>query len=145
VATRDGVIVGAIMLEAWEFNRSVWVNDLRVAPAYRRQGVGRALIDAAVEHARRLGYVSVRLETQNDNVDAVQFYLRCGFRFSGFDDRLYLHQHPDPERENRIALFFTYPVGPPPPTSSLSGGSGRERDRYSDPLTRGEGKPSGAA
>ncbi len=108
VAALDGVIVGAIVLQEWHFNRSLWVSDIRVAPEVRRHGVGRALMDAAVDHARARNVVSVRLETQNDNLDAVAFYLRCGFRLSGFDDRLYLNLHPEPERENRIALFFTY-------------------------------------
>ena len=110
VATRDGVVAGAVVLQEWDFNRTLWVADIRVQPLARRHGIGRALMDAAVEQARMRGLVSLRLETQSDNIDAVQFYLKYGFRFSGFDDRLYLNQHPDPERENRIALFFTFPV-----------------------------------
>jgi 3-oxoadipate enol-lactonase len=107
-ATLDGAVVGAAVLQEWDFNRSLWVADIRVQPAARRRGAGRALIDAAASRARDRGLVSLRLETQSDNVDAVQFYLKYGFRFSGFDDRLYLHLYQDPERENRIALFFTY-------------------------------------
>jgi ribosomal protein S18 acetylase RimI-like enzyme len=110
VATLDGAIVGGAVLQVWDFNRTLWVADIRVQPAARRHGVGTALLKAAAELARANDLVSLRLETQSDNVDAVEFYLRYGFRFSGFDDRLYLHQHPDPERENRIALFFTYPL-----------------------------------
>lgn len=112
LATLDGVVVGAIVLQEWDFNRSLWVEDIRVAPEVRRGGIGRALVDAAVAHARARGLVSLRLETQHDNLDAVTFYLRCGFRLSGFDDRLYLHMHPHPEQDNRIALFFTLPVSP---------------------------------
>lgn len=110
VATRDGAVVAAIVLQEWDFNRTLWVADIRVQPSARRHGIGRMLMDAATAHARERRLVSLRLETQSDNIDAVQFYLRYGFRFSGFDDRLYLHLHPDPERENRIALFFTYPI-----------------------------------
>lgn len=108
VAALAGQIVGAAVLQEWDFNRSLWVEDIRVAPEARRHGIGRALLDAAAAHARDRGLLSLRLETQNDNLGAVAFYLTYGFRLSGFDDRLYLNLYPDPERENRVALFFTY-------------------------------------
>lgn len=110
VAEVDGVVAGAISLDVWEHNRTLWIDDIRVAPAARRQGVGRTLLDIAAAHAAELGLVALRLETQSDNLGAVAFYLAHGFRLSGLDDRLYLHLYPQPEQENRLALFLTYEV-----------------------------------
>src|ERR1700752_3641459 len=46
----------------------------------RRAGIGTMLIDAVVGSARRFGCREIRLTTTNDNVDALRFYQRRGFR-----------------------------------------------------------------
>jgi GNAT superfamily N-acetyltransferase len=46
----------------------------------RRSGVGTLLIEASVGKARRFGCREIRLTTTNDNVDALRFYQRRGFR-----------------------------------------------------------------
>jgi len=48
----------------------------------RRAGIGTMLIEAAVAEARRLGRREVRLTTTNDNIDALRFYQRRGFRLA---------------------------------------------------------------
>ena len=48
----------------------------------RRAGIGTMLIEAAVGKARRSGCREIRLTTTNDNVDALRFYQRRGFRLA---------------------------------------------------------------
>lgn len=48
----------------------------------RRMGIGTLLIEAAVVQARRSGCHRVWLTTTNDNVDALRFYQRRGFRLA---------------------------------------------------------------
>jgi GNAT superfamily N-acetyltransferase len=48
----------------------------------RRIGIGTMLIDAAVAAARHFRYPQIRLTTTNDNVDALRFYQRRGFRLA---------------------------------------------------------------
>ena len=48
----------------------------------RRAGIGTMLIEAAVDKARRFGCREIRLTTTNDNVDALRFYQRRGFRMA---------------------------------------------------------------
>jgi GNAT superfamily N-acetyltransferase len=51
--------------------------------AVRRQaGTGTALVDHAVAEARRRGCLQVTLSTTNDNLDALRFYQRRGFRLT---------------------------------------------------------------
>lgn len=54
--------------------------DLAVEPAWRRRGVGRALVDQAVEHFRRkgIGYVQVNFDPGNDSASG--FWPAQGFR-----------------------------------------------------------------
>ena len=60
--------------------RRIWIlNDLYVARAARRMGVGRALLDAARDHARATGAVYLVLETAVSNREAQSLYESYGF------------------------------------------------------------------
>jgi GNAT superfamily N-acetyltransferase len=50
------------------------LNDLYVTPERRRAGVGRALIEQAIDHARSEGIRYVRWSTAAGNVDAQRLY-----------------------------------------------------------------------
>jgi ribosomal-protein-alanine N-acetyltransferase len=66
---------------------------LAVAPAYRRQGHGRRLMEAALAHYAN-GYPSLRLATQDSNLEAIAIYRRLGFRQTGAE--LTYHFTPPP-------------------------------------------------
>lgn len=50
-----------------------------VAPTRRRQGAGRALLDAAVAWAHIAGARTMVLDVTTDNIEAVRLYERSGF------------------------------------------------------------------
>ena len=56
--------------------------DLRVAPEWRGRGVGSALFDRVVQHAKGVGCVQLKIETQDVNVNACDFYVRRGCRLA---------------------------------------------------------------
>lgn len=57
-----------------------WVlNDLYVAQAFRRRGMGRLLMEAVHAFAESSGVRSISLETQVDNADAQAFYKALGY------------------------------------------------------------------
>jgi GNAT superfamily N-acetyltransferase len=56
--------------------------DLRVGPAWRGRGAGKALIAAAEEAARRTGVRWIEVETQDVNVPACRLYATCGYAVS---------------------------------------------------------------
>jgi ribosomal protein S18 acetylase RimI-like enzyme len=55
------------------------VHDLAVLPQHRGKGVGRALLSAAEERARRKGCCRLTLEVRDDNAAARALYRRFGF------------------------------------------------------------------
>jgi ribosomal protein S18 acetylase RimI-like enzyme len=55
------------------------VHDLAVPPKFRGRGVGRALLGAVEDHARRRGCCKLTLEVQDDNAPALALYRRVGF------------------------------------------------------------------
>jgi len=78
VARRAGVIVGCGTL-IFEAPRVARIVRMSVADAHRRSGVGRAVLQSLIEHAVRLGYAAIVLETSADWRSAVAFYDGCGF------------------------------------------------------------------
>ncbi|MDG4763070.1 GNAT family N-acetyltransferase [Solwaraspora sp. WMMD406] len=93
----------ATTYERWN-GRQV-VNELHVAPAYRRRGVARELLSIARVTAGENGAREIWLETQNVNVAAVRAYRRLGFTLTGIDTTRYLPPYTD-----EVALFMSAPV-----------------------------------
>jgi ribosomal protein S18 acetylase RimI-like enzyme len=60
--------------------RTYLLNDLFVAPAARRHGVAKALVEAAAAHAKALGAASLSLSTALDNAPAQALYESLGWR-----------------------------------------------------------------
>jgi len=102
VAEADGEIVGfaAVEFEAWHARLALW--HLYVAPARRRGGIARALLDHVEAHGRSLFATHVWLETSNVNVPGIAAYARLGYALCGVD-RFYYEATP---AANEAALFL---------------------------------------
>lgn len=60
--------------------RTWLLNDLFVAAHARRQGVAKALLEAAATHAKKLGAASLSLSTAHDNLPAQALYESLGWQ-----------------------------------------------------------------
>ncbi|MFQ5812727.1 MAG: GNAT family N-acetyltransferase [Anaerolineae bacterium] len=98
VAEEGGVVYGYLDMSVQSWHLTAWVDNLAVAQAYRRQGIGTALLKKAGEWARQRGLRKLMLEIQTKNYPAICFCQKNGFAFCGFNDRYYTNQD--------IALFF---------------------------------------
>jgi len=78
LARRDGVPVGFV---AWrpDAGGAMKLERLYVLPQYHGEGIGRALIDHVVSHARTARCSSLRLNVNRGNAKAIRAYERCGF------------------------------------------------------------------
>ena len=81
----DGKLIAAIETSIEDYSNRLRVTELWVDDDYRRQGIAQALMDKAVERARREKRRAVILETQSCNGGAISFYLNYGFSLIGFD------------------------------------------------------------
>ena len=63
--------------------------DLRVAPEFRRQKIGASLLREASRWARKRHCRSIKVESQNDNVRACDFYRKHGFRLVQAEEGVY--------------------------------------------------------
>ena len=66
-------------LVAWLVGDELTIMHVATAPAWRRQGVGRALMQAGIERARQVGASSVWLEVRVSNAPARAMYEALGF------------------------------------------------------------------
>jgi ribosomal protein S18 acetylase RimI-like enzyme len=89
---------GIHMLEGRRDLAVLW--DIRVAPEARGQGVGSALFRAAEAHAAARGCLQLKIETQNVNVPACEFYARHGCELRAIDRFAY------PELPEEIQLLW---------------------------------------
>ena len=56
---------------------------LATHPEWRRQGLGRGILEFAVEEAKQRDYESIRLDTLTYNTPAKSLYSECGFDYLG--------------------------------------------------------------
>jgi GNAT superfamily N-acetyltransferase len=95
---------GLQMLEGRSDVAVLW--DVRVAPEWRRRGVGTRLFAATESWARERGCSRLKVETQNVNVAACRFYARQGcvlgaidrFAYRDSPDEVQLLWHKDLDR-----------------------------------------------
>ena len=97
LAEQDGQVSGAAAL-VWDFPQVNMLDrradllvlwDIRVNPARRGQGLGRALFQQAEAWGRAHGCRQMKIETQNINVNACRFYRAMGCELGGIQRYAY--------------------------------------------------------
>jgi putative acetyltransferase len=78
IAELDGRAVGCVALMP-DGTGAYELSKMAIAPKLRGQGAGRALLSAAIDHARALGASSLFLGSSRKLANAVQLYEALGF------------------------------------------------------------------
>jgi diamine N-acetyltransferase len=75
--------VGYVILTfgfSFEFHgRDAFIDELYVEPEFRRQGIGRRVMQFVEDRARELGVTAVHLEVDDGNDPASELYRRTGY------------------------------------------------------------------
>jgi ribosomal protein S18 acetylase RimI-like enzyme len=106
VAMEDGKLCGFIATRYESWNRRLAIVHFYVDRQHRRQGIGRRLMERAIDFGRLAGARTAWLETSNCNHPGILAYQRLGFSLCGFD--LSLYQGTPSERE--FAIYLARPI-----------------------------------
>ncbi len=91
-ARQDTAITGFIHLASNPATRMGRIEHHLVRRDLRRQGIGAALLETALQWSRDHQLRSLSVEVNTKNHPAVAFYTQHGFSFSGFYERFYSDQ-----------------------------------------------------
>lgn len=89
VAESDGKIIGAIM--AGHDGRRGYIHHTAVLPEYRHQGIGKKLVDCALDALEKEGIHKVSLVVFKKNETGNGFWEKIGF--TGRDDLVYRNKN----------------------------------------------------
>ena len=82
VALDEDVVIGfvsaVIYLHPDKPAPELWINEIGVAPTHQRQGIGKRLLQAILEHAKQAGCIEAWVLTERDNMPAMAMYRSIG-------------------------------------------------------------------
>lgn len=106
-ARTDAGVLGFVAAHVEPWNTSLVVDHLYVAPANRRRGLGRRLLEAVYADPRARSAATVRVETSSRNAPGLAAWQALGFSITGFDASLYRGT----SAEGEIAIFLARDFG----------------------------------
>lgn len=95
--------IGRIKIRS-NWNGFALIEDIAVAKDFRKNGVGKVLLQKATEWALERNFIGLMLETQDINVSACRFYAKNHFVIGAVDTMLYSNF----PTANEIAIFWYY-------------------------------------
>lgn len=106
VAEQDGKVCGFVATKFEPWNRRLAIVHFYVDLPHRRQGIGRRLMERAIESGRRAGARTAGVETSNLNHPGIIIYQRLGFSLCGFDLTFYRGT----PAEDEFAIYLARPI-----------------------------------
>ena len=84
----DGKVVGHLFLDIKIYNetgathpyKTLFIEDLSIDEDYRRQGIGKSLMNFAFDYAKTIGAGNVKLHVWEGNTSAIKFYESLGMK-----------------------------------------------------------------
>lgn len=80
VAEANGEVVGYITTRVDAESKIGWIPNMAVLPAYQGQGIGKKLMQVALDYLRQKGMEYAKIETLDQNEIGKRFYPKTGFR-----------------------------------------------------------------
>lgn len=84
-----------------EINENVLeIKNIAVLQSHQKQGVGRALIESAINYAKEHNYIDLIVGTGDQNYDLFSFYKKMGFEPYGVRANFFTENYKQPIIEN---------------------------------------------
>ncbi|MBW5448099.1 GNAT family N-acetyltransferase [Cohnella sp. CFH 77786] len=101
IAIHDERTVGEFVL-LHTHPRTIELVNIAVKEEYHGKGLGRKLVERAVEEARKLKAKSIEIGTGNSSFKQLALYQKCGFRVSGIDIDFFVRNYEEEIYEDGI-------------------------------------------
>ena len=85
VAIAGDDVIGHIQLTDTARGDEIEIKSMAVLASHQRRGIGRALLDAAIERARERSRAAVLVATAAADIGNLRFYQRAGFRMRAIE------------------------------------------------------------
>ncbi|SMF64788.1 Acetyltransferases [Paenibacillus barengoltzii J12] len=76
--------------------------NIAVREAFQGRGIGKKLIQFAMDQAREKNAKTIEIGTGNSSVGQLLLYQKCGFRITGIDRDFFIRHYPEKIYENGI-------------------------------------------
>ncbi|WP_068773470.1 GNAT family N-acetyltransferase [Paenibacillus sp. FJAT-26967] len=103
VAVKEEKVIGEYVLLPTS-PETVELVNVAVSEEYQGHGVGKKLVNHAVQQARVSGYRTIEVGTGNSSVNQLALYQKCGFRMTGIDRDFFIRHYPEEIYENGIQV-----------------------------------------
>lgn len=102
VGAYDGSVCIGLAILKHQWNKYIYLYDLKVNSAYRRQHIAAKMIKSAYVYAKERGYRGIWTIGQDNNLAACLFYVNNGFRIGGLDTDVYMGT----KQEGKADIYF---------------------------------------
>ncbi|MCQ6557549.1 GNAT family N-acetyltransferase [Paenibacillus mendelii] len=104
VAEMNNEVVGVYVLLPTRPD-TIEIVNVAVEESHHGQGIGKQLVNHAVEQARVMGYKTIEIGTGNSGVVQLALYQKCGFRMTGIDRDFFIRHYDEEIYENGIQVI----------------------------------------
>lgn len=102
VGAYDGDKCVGLAIFEHNWNKYLYLMDLKVSGDYRKKGIAGQLLKAGQELAKELDYRGIYTVGQDNNLAACKFYLKSGFVIGGFNTMDYRHT----SQQDKADVYF---------------------------------------
>lgn len=103
VLKREDGIIALYVLQTISSD-TIEIKNIAVDKAFQGQGIGRSLLEDAVDRAKRTGFKRIIIGTADAAVKQLYFYQKAGFEIYDIKHRFFLDNYPEPIYENGLQL-----------------------------------------
>jgi ribosomal protein S18 acetylase RimI-like enzyme len=101
ITSHNKKIIGALLLLKTR-PRTMEIMNISVYEEYQNNGIGRRLINKAIEYAKENRIKTLEIGTGNPGVIQMMLYQKCGFRIIGVELDYFRKSHEEKIIENGI-------------------------------------------
>lgn len=76
--------------------------NIAVVEDQHGKGIGKRLVEHAIETAKEKGYKTIEIGTGNSSIGQLALYQKCGFRMTGIDKDFFIRHYEEEIFENGI-------------------------------------------